>query len=38
MFGWITKTDWNIERVMALYKEKGLMRYEPGKTHSHEGQ
>jgi hypothetical protein len=24
MFGWILKTDWDIKRLMAAYKKKGL--------------
>jgi hypothetical protein len=24
MFGWILKTDWDISRLMAAYKKKGM--------------
>jgi len=27
MFGWILKTNWNIGRLMYLYKQKKLIRF-----------
>jgi hypothetical protein len=24
MFGWITKTDWNIDRIMEFYRRRRL--------------
>jgi len=27
MFGWILKTNWNVEKVMDYYRRKGLIRY-----------
>jgi hypothetical protein len=26
MFGWILKTDWDIHRLMAVYRRKGFMK------------